>query len=174
MGLRMSPRIPIQKITPPSSFPPHRPRGTKIKAKGLPTIHEEGSWGNPSSPKKHSLLLQALGLRRNNLSCLLLPLRQQQALLALIICCPPLPIQLEAACSPSLQFLAQLPQGFISASLVSQVAAGAVRSCGRRVIRGSATAFPARPGRSPRLYIEAMPSALHLYLRSATEALFIL
>jgi len=39
----MSSRFPIQKVTPPSYFPTHRPREAKIKPKDVPTIHEEGS-----------------------------------------------------------------------------------------------------------------------------------
>lgn len=46
MALRMSPRIHIQKTGPPSFFPTHLPRDAKIKPNNLPTIHEEGSWGN--------------------------------------------------------------------------------------------------------------------------------
>ena len=44
MGLRMSPRILIQKRVPPSCFPTHLPRDAKIAPKCVPTIYKEGSW----------------------------------------------------------------------------------------------------------------------------------
>lgn len=57
MGLRMSPRWVIQKTGPPSNFPTQRPRDAKIKPKRLPTIHEEGSWGNSTSDERQVGLL---------------------------------------------------------------------------------------------------------------------
>lgn len=146
VGLRMSTRFPIQKSAPPSCFPPHWPRDAKIEPKHLPTIHEEGNWErfltDFIAQQSTRFLLTALLLICDYLGLFAPPSCGSGRLFS------KRSRSATRFCQPGKGLLAAfylgfgvVINGFLNASLVSQVAAGDVHS-GRRVIRGSATAFP--------------------------------